>query len=258
MKTHIKHRLLTKFLTATVLSLSWLISCTALQARVTSLFKVPPDLNAPGRRVAGGSRSMENCFPGNKHLTALVPQSHIMLTTLENPVFYFYIPKTSASTVELVVRDQTQTLVKQSYKPSAQGGVVGIPLQGKRLEVGKEYHWVLSVICRPEARSNDKVVEGAIKRIQPDPQLVKKLENANPEQRVLLYAQAGIWQNTLMTLADLLASDPNNPKLKADWQTLLTGDGVNLDKDDITNDSAAVVSEPLLQTRLVEATQNNR
>ncbi len=256
MKTHIQHRFLTKLITATVLSLSWLISCTALQARVTSLFKVPPNLTAPGRRVAGGSRSMENCSPGNKHLTALVPQSNIMLTTLESPVFYFYVPKTSASTLEMVVRDQTQTLVKQSYKPSAQAGVVGIPLpSGKSLEVGKVYHWTLSVICRPEARSNDKVVEGDIKRIQPDLQLVKKLENATPEQRVVLYAQAGIWQNTLMTLADLLAAAPNNPKLKADWQTLLTGDGVGLDKD--TEDSAAVVSEPLLQTPLMEATQSN-
>lgn len=257
MKTHIQQKLLKKLITATVLSLSWLISCTALQARVTSLFKVPPNLTAPGRRVAGGSRTMENCFSGNKHLTALVPQSHIMLTTVENPVFYFYIPKTSASTLELVVRDQTQTLVKQSYKPSAQAGVVGIPLPRKSLEVGKEYHWVLSVICHPEARSNDKVVEGGIKRIQPDPQLVKNLEKATPEQRVFLYAQAGIWQNTLMTLANLLAADPNNPKLNDDWQTLLTGDGVRLDKDDITKDSAAVVSEPLLQTPLMEAAQSN-
>ncbi len=257
MKTQIQQRRRTKLLTVTILSLSWLLSSTALQARITSLFKVPADLSAPGRRVAGGSRSMESCFSGNKHLTALVPQSHIMLTTVGNPVFYFYIPKTSASTLELVVRnEQNQTLVKQSYKPSAQPGVVGIPLQRKSLEVGKQYHWVLSVICHPQARSNDKVVEGAIKRIQPDPQLVKKLENATPQQRVSLYGQAGIWQNTLMTLAELLSSNPNNPELKAQWQALLTSDGVGLGKDDITTDSAAVVSEPLLQTKLVEAQES--
>ncbi|MDF5722231.1 MAG: DUF928 domain-containing protein [Rhizonema sp. PD37] len=240
----------------TILSLSWLFSCTAIQARITSLFKVPADLSAPGRRVAGGSRSMESCFSENKHLTALVPQSHIMLTTEGNPVFYFYIPKTAAPTIELVVRDQNQTFVKQSYKPSTQAGVVGIPLSGKPLEVGKEYHWVFSVICHPQARSNDKVVEGAIKRIQPDPQLTKKLENATPQQRVSLYAQASIWQNALMTLAELRYSHPNSPELKAQWRDLLNSDGVGLGNDDIKTDSAAVVNEPLLQTKLVEAQQS--
>ncbi|MDF5728481.1 MAG: DUF928 domain-containing protein [Rhizonema sp. PD38] len=257
MKTQRQQRRRTKLLTVTILSLSWLFSCTALQARITSLFKVPADLNAPGRRVAGGSRSMESCFSENKHLTALVPQSHIMLTTAGNPVFYFFIPKTAAPTVELVLRDdQNQTFVKQSYKPSAQAGVVGIPLSKKPLEVGKVYHWVFSVICHPQARSNDKVVEGAIKRIQPEPQLVKKLENATPQQRLSLYGQAGIWQNALMTLAELRYSHPDSPELKAQWQALLNSDGVGLGKDDVTADSAAIVSEPLLQTKLDEVQQS--
>jgi hypothetical protein len=53
-----------------------------------------------------------------------------------------------------------------------------------------------------------------------------------------LYANAGIWQDSIATLARLRTSRPNDPELKADWEALLKTEGTEL---------AEVVSAPFLQ-----------
>ncbi|MUG95302.1 DUF928 domain-containing protein [Scytonema sp. UIC 10036] len=237
MNTFLQRRLLTKSLAA-VFGLSFLIPFTAAEARIR--FNAPTNIGVPGRRVPAGSRENNSCLSGNKKLTAIVPQSNIGLTTVAKPVFFFYIPpQTSNATLELVVQDENKRFFKQTYKPSGKAGFVDLPLTATSLEVGKEYRWFLSVICDREKRSSDKVVRGAIKRIQPEPQLMAKIKNATSQERVALYAQAGIWQDSLATLAQLRFSRPHDAQLKADWETLLTAEGVGLDPE--------LVNEPLLK-----------
>jgi hypothetical protein len=193
-----------------------------------------------------------NCLAANQRLVAIVPKSNIVLTTSGNPSLFFYVPQTSAPQIQMVVQDQdnNQKFVKQTYTPSGKGGIVSIPLTATTLEVGKEYHWFFSVICNPKERSMDKVVNGSIKRINPEPQLLTKLKDATPKERVNIYAASGIWGDSLANLAQLLSSSPNDPDLKADWKELLTAEGVNLDKE-----SAGLVNEPLLPQN--EATKLN-
>lgn len=233
MKSLYKQRLWAKLLFV-VFGLSFLIPFTAAEARI--IFKAPEGLQAPGRRIAGGSRSPQekNCSLGQNPLTAIVPNSNIGLTTQANPTLFFYIPQTSA-TLELVLRDQDKEY-KQTYKSSEKGGIVSIPFN-KALEVGKEYRWSLAIVCNPEQRSKDKFVQGAIKRVKTEPQLASKLATATPQERANLYAQAGIWQDSLASLAQSLSSNPSNAELKAEWQALLTSKSVGLNN---------LVSEPLL------------
>ena len=235
MKCFYEQRLWTKLLFV-VLGLSFLIPFTTAEARIT--FKPPDGLEAPGRRVAGGSRSPQerNCSSGQNPLTAIVPNSNTGLTTQANPTLFFYVPQTSA-TLELVLRDQDKEY-KQTYKSSEKAGIVSIPFNQASLEVGKKYRWSFSIICNPKERSKDKFVEGGIKRIKTEAQLTNKLATASPEERANLYAEAGIWQDSLASLAKLLYSNPNNAQLKAEWQALLTSKSVGLDH---------LVSEPLVQ-----------
>ena len=230
-----QQRLVTKLLPA-ILGLSFLIPLTTAEARIT--FNAPSGLGVPGRRVAGGARLENNCLPENKPLTAIVPQSNVGLTTLENPILFFYIPRTSAPALEMVVQDQDKRSFKQTYKPTGKAGVVGIPLRATTLEVGKEYRWFFAVICDPKQRSEDQVVNGAIKRIQPQPQLMTKLKDATPQERGNVYAESGIWYDSLATLAQLLSSRPNDVQFKADWKALLTAQ--HLDQQ---------ANEPLLEER---------
>ena len=233
-----QYSLETKLLPAIVV-LSSLIPWTTAQARIT--FNAPVGLGVPGRRVAGGARINNSCLPEHKkRLTAIVPQSNVGLTTVAKPTLFFYVPRTSAPEVELIVYDQNQKY-KQTYKPTGKAGVVGIPVTATSLEVGKEYRWFFSVICNPKERSQDQVVEGAIKRIQPQQQLTTKLENATLEERANLYATAGIWQDSLATLAQLLSTSPNNPEFKADWKALL--------KVGLAPEAAELVNEPLLESK---------
>jgi hypothetical protein len=237
MKSLYKQRLWTKLLFI-VFGLSFLIPFTTAEARIT--FKAPEGLEAPGRRVAGGSRAPQDkiCSTGQNPLTAVVPNSNVQLTTQENPNLFFYVPQTSA-TLELVLRDQEKEY-KQTYKPSEKGGIVSIPFNQASLELGKEYRWSFSIICNPKERSKDKFVEGAIKRVKTPPELANKLTTASPQERANLYAEAGIWQDSLASLAQSVSSNPSM-ELKAEWQALLTSKSVGLDN---------LVSEPLLPDQL--------
>jgi hypothetical protein len=241
MKTFLQDRSLTAATLTAALGLSSvLIAFTPAEARIT--FKAPATLGIPARRVAGAARDSQCLTDTNsKRLTAIMPQSNVGLTTVANPVLLFYVPKTSTqAALELVILDENKNNVvsKQSYKPSGKAGVVSIPVTTASLEVGKQYRWSFSVICDAKARSHDRVVDGAIKRIQPQAQLATQLKNASPQQLPHLYAQAGIWQDSIASLASLRTSRPNDPELKADWEALLKTEGTEL---------AEVVSAPFLQ-----------
>jgi hypothetical protein len=237
MKTFLRHGFMTAPLAA-IIGFSVVIPLIPAEARIT--FKAPAALGVPGRRVAGASRKIQQCLLDNKPLTAIVPQSNIGLTTAANPVLLFYIPKTSAQAqLELVVQNANEKniVTKQYYKPSSKAGVVSIPVTNASLEVGKDYHWFFSIICDPKARSKDHSVSGGIKRIQAETQLTTQLKNANTQQIVNVYAQAGIWQDAVATLAGLRSSRPNDAELKADWEALLQSAEFKPD----------VVNAPLLQ-----------
>lgn len=240
MNNLVKKRLWIKIL-STAFGFSLLFPYASAEARRIA-FNAPTGLKVPGRRVVGGSRSTLRCISeNNTKLTALVPESNIGLTTSANPVLFFYVPQTSGSTLELVVQDEKQKFVKQYYKPSGNAGIVAIPLNKMNLEVGKQYRWFFTVVCNNRERSKDLVVDGAIKRIQPQQQLITQLKSATLQERANLYAQNGIWQDALASLAQLHSSRPNDPQFKADWKSLLTAEGVNLEQD-----STQLVTEPLL------------
>jgi Domain of Unknown Function (DUF928) len=210
-----------------IVGLALLCSVAPVQAQIN--IKLPSTLKVPGRRVPGGSRG-ENCVAKRYPLTALVPKSNIALTTVANPTLYFYIPQNQAPELELVIQDENdEDVYKQSYKPNGNSGVVGISLPSNTLTKGQKYRWNFSIVCNTQDRSLDKLVQGAIQRVD-NSSLMSKLEKASPQERLNLFAEAGIWQDALDTLAKLRYSRPQDTALKADWQTLLTSQGVEFDQ----------------------------
>jgi Domain of Unknown Function (DUF928) len=226
MKTIVKHRFLTKPLVG-ILGLSFLIPFTAAEARIK--FNAPPDLGVPGRRVPGGARTQDNkCFTQDKSvLTALVPKSNKgVKTTSANPTLFFYVPQTSKS-LELVMRDENKQEFKQTYEGNPKAGIVGIPWTKTSLKVNQSYRWYFAIVCSPKERSKDQVVDGAIKRVQLEPSVMAKLKNPTAQERATIYAEAGIWQDSLTTLAQLLSNNRDNAALKADWRALLVAEDLN-------------------------------
>lgn len=206
----------------------------------------PPKRGVPGRRVGGGTRDPLGCVQGRPpYLMALLPQTNLGLTTSANPQFFWFMPKTKAKVAEFTLyegNEQTpdHTLV---YKTTvAVAGTPGIaslslPANAAPLQVGKDYHWSVTLICSSEQPQNNISVDGWVQRIALKPSLQNQLTQATPSDRVSLYAQNGLWFDTLTALAELHCARPNDPEVTKSWATVLKS--VKLD---------AIAGQPLMQS----------
>ena len=198
---------------------------------------VPPNRSAPDTTVGGASRG--GCLQTSEKLRSLIPPNNLALTTQKYPTLYWYIPASEAKNLEfeLLAGNSSQSYKKTLGLPSTPG-VVSLNLQTTGLpplELGQTYHWYLRMVCDNEDRSGDIVVEGWIERTQPSPTLVQQLEKALQTERPNIYAQAGIWQDSLALLAELRRANPNDSNLALQWERLLK-----------SVDLAPIVDKPLL------------
>ncbi len=210
--------------------------------------KAPAPLSpVSGRRAGMGSR--DNCPAVSIPLTALVPfqeeqkvgeqtNNSIVgavegLTTLERPTFWFYIPYTkdlSNSSAEFSLQDSAENDVyRNAIALPSKPSIIGIYLPSTAsLEVDKTYRWYLKVRCSQETASIPVYVEGDIKRINLDSRVIQQIEAANePRQKIIIYAEKGIWFDALNLLAEIHISNYKDTSIEEDWQSLLQS--INLD-----------------------------
>jgi hypothetical protein len=142
-----------------------------------------------------------------------------------------------APAVEFVLRAANKQQVYSAQYPLMKSaeGVVGAPgimsltvANLYPMKIGQDYYWELRVRCNyTEAdRSEDLVVEGRLKRVEPDPTLALRIQQATPKERVALYANAQYWYEALATLVELKRDRPNDSELAATWDKLLTSMGL--------------------------------
>jgi hypothetical protein len=192
----------------------------------------------PDNRQGGATRG-DDCIQGNAALVALVPASG-GATMAEYPTIYWYMPATSASAAEFVLRDINQQVVystRYALAKSAKGVVVDTPkimsltlpayTNLSPLKIGQEYQWSLVLSCNPLDLSGQLFIEGKIKRVQADPTVAELVSKATPQERVALYAKARYWYETLSTLVELQHDRPNNPEVLEAMNKLLTSVGLN-------------------------------
>lgn len=202
----------------------------------------PPRRGIPVNRQGGATRGNPCIQPPDAKVTALVPASSMGATASAYPTVFWYMPKSSASEVELVVRDAKEQDIysaKYTLAKSADGWVVGSPgimsfslpalTNFSPLEIGQDYDWLLRLKCPMDSSdsSNDIVLGGGILRVRPDPTLVQRIQQATPEERVALYANAGLWYETVDTLVELRRDRPNDPELAQAWNKLLNSVGLD-------------------------------
>jgi hypothetical protein len=190
------------------------------------------DIDAPPpgrvRSVRGGCASSSQLS-----LTALVPTNKIGRTVSEYPTFFFYLPKTEAELAELILEDESgNQIYQQDLTIKNLSGVIGVSIPANTnvppLEVGKSYTWKFTVVCDPNDRSSDQLESGVVRRVELSADILSELEQADPRQKTFIYAQNGIWQDALSTLAAARRANPNDPVFQTDWESLL--DAVTLGK----------------------------
>jgi hypothetical protein len=205
-------------------------------------FEPPPNQSAPKVTIGGGRRDNDRCQqdrkPQNqplvkgtteKPLTLLLPSTKLGLTVSPHPTFMVYVPQTSASVVVFTLENQQgEGIYKTKLDLKETPGIVSfsLPETEPPLEIGKDYKWVVSMVCQP-AGPTDPFTEGVVRRIQPNPALVSQLDRAKPFDQVVLYAKSGVWYEAANDLAILRKSQPQDPELTTAWKELLRSVGLD-------------------------------
>ncbi|MGA9381455.1 MAG: DUF928 domain-containing protein [Phormidium sp.] len=198
----------------------------------------PPDRSAPSSTAGGASRG--GCIESKGVLTSLMPQNNLGLTVTGYPTFFWYVPKSSAEALEFKLLDSNngQVIYQKTLPVPENSGIVSFTIPNSELsaplEVGKMYHWFLTMLCPPNPneelpeKSGNVIVDGWVERTELSPSLVNQLEDAAPSDRPALYAAAGIWYDSLTTLVELLRQKPDDQNLKNQWKKLLDSAGLNV------------------------------
>jgi hypothetical protein len=192
----------------------------------------PQGAGKPKDSAGGASRDGNGCSQPNAEqstcVTPLMP-SNYGLTLAERPSFLIYIPETSAKQMFFSLVDENNQNLYQAKLPVTQtSGIVSVqlPADAPALEVGKTYKWTFIMLDERGLRPDSPGVQGMIQRVAPDAQLQQQLANASLLEQAVLYGQAGIWVDTINTMAQLRESQPNDVALNDNWQELLTTVGL--------------------------------
>lgn len=163
-------------------------------------------------------------------LTALVPNSNLGTTIAEYPKFFFYIPDADVAGVEakfILSNEKDEEIYNKiiTLKAKDSDSIISIDLSGSPslppLEIGKSYSWSFDLTFDKTEPSSNPYVNGSITRVEASSELKKKVSNTLLQKQPAIYAENGIWYESLASLAQLRCSHPNDATIASDWQSIL-------------------------------------
>jgi hypothetical protein len=198
--------------------------------------EVMPPLDPDDKPPTLPAGPRDDCLSGENSpsLIPLLPDLNqkIGLTVSPHPTIFVYIPQTLAETALFVLIDeQRDRIYSQAVPLEGTPGILSITVPEDAnipaLEPNRTYSWTLALLCPTTAgiREANIYVTGRIQRVE-NPELAQQVSQATPQQVPSLYAQAGIWHDTLHTLAQLRRDNPEDTDLTAYWESLLTDVGL--------------------------------
>jgi hypothetical protein len=187
---------------------------------------VLPGVEQTPVRIAGVVRGAAGVAP---EITVLAPD-HVGLTVRGSPTLHWSLLHATPSRVELVLSDDRfpDPLLDVSLPDGAKAGIHAFDLQehGVELETDVTYRWFASIVPDPEDRSSEIVSGGAIRRVQPSPELAARLERAAPRGLAHLYAEAGLFYDALDQLSEWIDREPEASVLRRQRAALLAQVGL--------------------------------
>src|SRR5215510_13672054 len=186
----------------------------------------PPKRGAPGGRVGGGTRGIQR----EVFLLSVLAPDHSGFTTSEQPSLYWFISKSTSLPVELTVMDPqgVQPILETRIPAPVEAGVHRIRLSdyNVRLAPGAAYRWFVSVVPDADRRSKDIMAGGAIERIEMPEGLKAKVAQAPKSDLPSIYAQAGLWYDTVATISEQIEAAPQDQALRQQRTALLAQVGL--------------------------------
>jgi len=179
--------------------------------RKAPVYRLPfPD--APKVRVDGHVRGTEDAA---LTLTVLAPE-RTGLTTKKRPSLYWFQsePVTNRFEVTITERKAVKPLLEARFEASG-SGIQRLRLSDYNIRLAEnvEYRWSVAIVPDPENRSKDVVASGIIERVKPTEKLLQRLRGAPPSELPYIYADEGIWYDSLEALSDLVDAKPRDAKL---------------------------------------------
>ncbi|MGL5510022.1 MAG: DUF928 domain-containing protein [Microcoleaceae cyanobacterium] len=226
--------------TAVISLLGWQLG---LQAKNPPPFQVAvdfpsaPDRGAPSRTGDGGTRSATVCIaPNAGKITAVVPNNNVATTVATNPSIFVYMPENKAKSAEITISDaEGNDVYSSKLAINNDSGIIRIDLPDI-LKSGRIYDWQVVLNCTNDINiidlGSNPSVQGKIETLQVSNDLQTQLATAqaNSLELAKIYAKAGVWQETLKTLADLRNQYPK------EWAELLQSVGLDaLSQENISN-----------------------
>lgn len=205
----------------------------------TVLFQPPPEEERPEETEGAASRQNRVCLQDVRvaqkassdraKLTAIVPERNYGLTVAERPIFWVYLPQTSARQAILSIREEGKTPHWQQSVELRQPGIMGIKLSenASALETGKNYQWAVILVCGNKPHPNDPVVTAWIKRID---EFTSSHSSSSKLEQASFYARQGIWYDALDSL--VAAKNSSTDKWNDIWIKYLQSGGL----DEIANE----------------------
>ncbi|NET49709.1 MAG: DUF928 domain-containing protein [Merismopedia sp. SIO2A8] len=148
-------------------------------------------------------------------------------TLTAHPIVFLRMPSLPGGTVDFTVQNEagTEQLYEATFELTTQEeGIVGIqiPETALPLEVGQIYAWQVMVTSScPQPEYNFRLHTGSwIERVAADEGMAT-IEQVEMRDRLPLYAEAGLWIDTLSTLAQLRWQYPNDADLNESWTSLM-------------------------------------
>lgn len=186
----------------------------------------PPKRGAPGGRVGGGTRG----FQREVFLLSVLAPDHSGFTTSEQPSLYWFISASTSLPVELTVMDPqgVQPILETRIPAPVQAGVHRIRLSdyNVRLAPGAAYRWFVSVVPDADRRSKDIMAGGAIERVEMPEGLKAKVAQAGKSDLPSIYAEAGLWYDTVAAISELIEVAPQDQALRKQRTALLAQVGL--------------------------------
>lgn len=202
----------------------------------------PPGDQAPKQSTGGASRDGGKCFSKatktSASVTPLIPTTNLGLSVAERPTFFVYVPPSGAKKVFFSLQEEDTTHHYQTtFLLPDKPGVISfkLPDAAPALQLGKNYKWSLVFVCDSELEPDSPGVSGWIRRVKPNTSLVNQRKMGDSLESASNLASAGIWYDTLSTLAQLRRSQPANQTVTASWEELLKSVGLD-----------AIATEPLI------------
>ncbi|MBO9998880.1 MAG: DUF928 domain-containing protein [Cyanobacteria bacterium SID2] len=164
-------------------------------------------------------------------LSAVLPAQQVGLTVKARPMFFAYVPETSAGRAYFSLKDESGREVYGAMLPLRDvPGIVQVqlPADGPPLEVDRTYRWQLGILCQP-AQTDMPWIEGRVRRVSPDSSEIERpqhFDRLSAVEQAAWYGEAGFWYDTLAVLADEYVARPDDPTLSQTWHDLLVSAGL--------------------------------